>query len=98
MSTGRNAKCTMRNTGDRRSATRLSALCILSVAVLTGACSEGANGATNPPEPLAVQIGAENFVSVKAGTIIVGPIISGELTASREATVRAELGGAILDV
>ncbi len=98
MSTGRNAKCTMRNTGDRRSATRLSALCILSVAVLTGACSEGANGATNPPEPLAVQIGAENVVSVKAGTIIVGPIISGELTASREATVRAELGGAILDV
>jgi RND family efflux transporter MFP subunit len=35
---------------------------------------------------------------VKSGTIIVGPIISGELTPSREATVRAEIGGAIEDV
>ena len=36
--------------------------------------------------------------SVESGTIVVGPIISGELTPTREATVRAELGGAILDV
>lgn len=98
MSTRCNAECTMPNTGDRRSATLLPALCILGVAVLTAACSQGANGATAPPEPLAVQIGAENVVSVKAGTIVVGPTISGELAPTREATVRAELGGAILDV
>src|SRR5262245_9588527 len=76
----------------------LSAACVASLALLTIACSEGANGATPPPEPLAVQIGAENVVAVESGTIVVGPIISGELTPTREATVRAELGGAILDV
>jgi membrane fusion protein (multidrug efflux system) len=97
MSTRCNAKCTMPNTGDRRSHALVPALCALGVAVLTAAC-QGANGATTPPAPLAVQIGAENVVSVKAGTIIVGPIISGELAPTREATVRAELGGAILDV
>jgi RND family efflux transporter MFP subunit len=77
---------------------RLLAFCVLNLALVTAACSEGANGATVPPAPTAVQIGAENVVSVKSGTIIVGPIISGELTATREATVRAELGGSIVDV
>jgi RND family efflux transporter MFP subunit len=47
---------------------------------------------------MAVQIGAENVVSVESGTIVVGPIISGELTPTREATIRAELGGSIVDV
>jgi RND family efflux transporter MFP subunit len=98
MSTTCHAQCKSPGTGDRRSGTLLLAACILNVAVLTTACSQGANGATAPPEPLAVQIGAENVVSVKSGTIIVGPIVSGELTPSREATVRAEIGGAILDV
>jgi membrane fusion protein (multidrug efflux system) len=37
-------------------------------------------------------------VPVVKGTVVVGPIISGELTAAREATVRAELGGAVLQV
>jgi len=45
-----------------------------------------------------VQIGAENVVSVTRGTVVVGPIISGELRAEREATVRAELGGAVIEV
>jgi RND family efflux transporter MFP subunit len=45
-----------------------------------------------------VQIGAENIVTVSAGTVVVGPIVSGELTAAREATVRAELGGAVVEV
>jgi RND family efflux transporter MFP subunit len=82
----------------RRLARALAAACLANLALLTIACSEGANGATPPPEPLAVQIGAENVVAVESGTIIVGPMISGELTPSREATVRAELGGSILDV
>ena len=37
-------------------------------------------------------------MTVTSGTVVVGPIISGELNAAREATVRAELGGAILEV
>jgi membrane fusion protein (multidrug efflux system) len=74
------------------------AVILLNLAVLSAACSQSVDGESAAPAPLAVQIGAENVVAVESGTIIVGPIISGELAPSREATVRAELGGAILDV
>lgn len=50
------------------------------------------------PAPRAVQIGAENVVRVTSDTLVVGPIVSGELRPRREATVRAELAGSILEV
>ena len=71
---------------------------LVNLAVFSASCSQSVDGESAAPAPLAVQIGAENVVSVESGTIVVGPIISGELTPTREATVRAELGGAILDV
>jgi membrane fusion protein (multidrug efflux system) len=71
---------------------------LLNLAAFSAACSQSVDGEGAAPEPLAVQIGAENVVSVESRTIVVGPIISGELAPTREATVRAELGGAILDV
>lgn len=74
------------------------AVIVASVAVISASCNQKVEGEGAAPAPLAVQIGAENVVSVESGTIIVGPIISGELTATREATVRAELGGAVLEV
>jgi len=78
--------------------TRWSQAFILSsVAVLSAACNK-VEGEGAAPAPVAVQIGAENVVAVESGTIVVGPIISGELTPTREATVRAELGGAVLEV
>jgi len=48
--------------------------------------------------PAAVQIGPENVVSVEKGTVVVGPILSGELRPQREAKIRAELGGSMLEV
>ncbi len=45
-----------------------------------------------------VQIGAENVVPVTTGTVVVGPIISGELKPEKEATVRAEVGGSMVEV
>jgi membrane fusion protein (multidrug efflux system) len=48
--------------------------------------------------PVAVQIGPENVVLVERGTIVVGPILSGELRPQREAKIRAELGGSMLEV
>jgi RND family efflux transporter MFP subunit len=79
--------------------TRWSLVLILAnLAVFSAACNQKVEGEGTDPAPMAVQIGAENVVSVESGTIVVGPIISGELTPTREATVRAELGGAILDV
>jgi RND family efflux transporter MFP subunit len=76
----------------------LFAFCILHFALLSAACSEGANGEVAAPETPAVQVGGENVITVESGTIIVGPIISGELRPTREATVRAELGGSIVDI
>jgi RND family efflux transporter MFP subunit len=68
-------------------------------AVITAAC--GTTEAEKAPvaaAPAAVQIGPENVVGVEAGTIVVGPILSGELRPQREAKIRAELGGQMLEV
>ena len=50
-------------------------------------------GATPP-----ILIGQENVVEVTHGTIIVGPIVSGELRPQREAVLRAQVGGSMLEV
>jgi membrane fusion protein, multidrug efflux system len=48
--------------------------------------------------PAAVEVGRENLVVVKRDQISTGPLISGTLAAEREATVRAEIGGSVLQV
>lgn len=53
---------------------------------------------SDPTAAPAVQIGAENVITVKRDHIVTGPLISGELRAGREANVRAELGGSVLQV
>ena len=45
-----------------------------------------------------VRIGAENVVTVMRDTIVVGPNLSGEIRAERDATVRAEIGGSMTQV
>ena len=72
---------------------------LLSSSFFLLSCAESPNGeAPVTTAPAAIQIGAENVVTVERGSIVVGPIISGELRAAREATVRAELGGSMLQV
>ena len=68
--------------------------------VLAAGCGANAErpDAAEPAAPTAVQVGQENVVTVVRDTIVTGPPISGELRAAREATVRAELGGSVLDV
>lgn len=69
------------------------------VAAAITACRPDAGRTDAPAEtPAAVQVGAENVVTVTRDRIVTGPLISGELRAAREATVRAELGGAMLTV
>ena len=71
----------------------------VAAAVLTAAC--GTTEAEKAPvaaTPATVQIGPENVVSVEQGTIVVGPTLSGELRPQREAKIRAELGGSMLEV
>lgn len=77
------------------------ALCLLTFTIIVAACSGGEDKGdepVTPAAPVAVQVGQENVVTVKRGSIVVGPMISGELRAEREATVRAELGGSMLQV
>jgi RND family efflux transporter MFP subunit len=78
----------------------LFALCLLPFALLAAACSGASDDAAakTAAGPSTVQIGPENVVKAVRDTIVVGPNISGELRAEREATVRAELGGAMIQV
>jgi RND family efflux transporter MFP subunit len=76
---------------------------VLTLAALSGvACSGGRDAgsaaASAPESPRTIQIGPENVVSVESGRLVIGPIVSGELRASREATVRAELAGSMTAV
>jgi membrane fusion protein (multidrug efflux system) len=73
---------------------------ILHFALFVSACGGGEEktSAAWPAAPAAVQVGQENIVSVRRGEIVAGPIISGELRAKIEATVRAEIGGPVVQV
>jgi membrane fusion protein, multidrug efflux system len=66
------------------------------VLILSGCKAEAEKSRASVPA--AVQVGSENVVSVDTGTVIVGPIVSGELKPEREATLRAEVGGSMVDV
>jgi RND family efflux transporter MFP subunit len=76
----------------------VSAFCILHSAFLLAACGTEAGNAPAADAPAAVRIGTENVVTVACDTIVVGPAVSGELRAQREATVRAEIGGSLTQV
>jgi membrane fusion protein (multidrug efflux system) len=85
----------------------LSFRALLAMGLAAGTLAAAGCGRTSASEaaaenagkaPAAVEIGPENTVAVTAAEISVGPLISGELQATREATVRAEIGGAILQV
>jgi RND family efflux transporter MFP subunit len=73
------------------------------VAGVLSLASFAACGRTPEPEaaasaPAAIEIGREDLVTVSRAEISVGPLISGELRAAREATVRAQVGGSVLQV
>jgi RND family efflux transporter MFP subunit len=78
----------------------LRALLVFGAATIAAAC--GSNGA--PPVPAAsgpaagISIGAESVVTVQVDEIRTGPLLSGELRAAREATVRAKMPGSVLEV
>jgi len=69
----------------------------LAAAVLVAGCAPAEEVVETAAPPAAIQVGGENVVRVAMDEIQVGPIVSGELRAQREATVRAELGGTVLE-
>jgi RND family efflux transporter MFP subunit len=76
----------------------LLALFLLHFSFVFTACGTEAGNSPETEAPLAVRVGSENVVRVQRDTIVVGPAVSGELRAQREATVRAEIGGALTEV
>ncbi len=83
----------------RRGMLTVVALASLAAACAGGAAKEKANADAAAPAPAPVlDIGKENTVRVATDEIVTGPVISGTLTPKEQATVRAEVGGAILSV
>ncbi len=78
---------------------RLGLALALLAGLTTAACNrQSAEAPAAPAGPAVVELGLENIVTVERQTILVGPLISGQLGPLREATVRAEIGGSILRV
>jgi membrane fusion protein (multidrug efflux system) len=76
---------------------RAAAVLALGALAATGAaCNREPAQAT--PAPAAVRVGTENVATATMETISTGPLISGTLMADREATVRAESSGSVLEV
>ena len=73
------------------------ALCAALLAA-TAACKKTPPPPDAPAAPAAVQVGPENVVAVTMQDISTGPLISGTLAAEKDARVRAEVSGSILQV
>ncbi|RKH05543.1 efflux RND transporter periplasmic adaptor subunit [Corallococcus sp. CA047B] len=71
---------------------------LLGVLWLGAACGQRSEEAAAPTTPQVVSLGPENVVRVSPTQLQSGPIISGSLQARRVASVRAEVGGSILEV
>lgn len=68
------------------------------IGLALAACGTAPAPTATAAPPVVVQVGPENVVRVQRDTIVTGPIISGELRAARESTVRAEIGGSMIQV
>ena len=72
---------------------------VLAAAMLAGGCGGGEKeAATASPQQQAVRVGRESVARVERDQITSGPRISGELRPEREAAVRAQVGGSVLEV
>lgn len=77
-------------------ARRVAALAILSLSGATiGACA-GDSDALAESAPVPMTVGVENVAVASVGTLETGPIVSGALSAEKQATLRAEVAGAVL--
>ena len=65
------------------------------LAIAAGAC-KGGSEAEASPTPATVTVGPENVAVVQHATVTAGPVISGSLGAEKDATIRAQIGGAVL--
>jgi RND family efflux transporter MFP subunit len=75
-----------------------AAACAALALTFVGCRGEAKGDAAADRASAPVVIGPENVIAVQEDTVVAGPIISGELKPEREAILRAQLGGALLEV
>jgi membrane fusion protein (multidrug efflux system) len=73
----------------------LASIVLASISASTG-CRRGPEAAAAEAEKAGMTIGPENIAIVAPGSLMSGPAISGALIPEREATVRAQISGAVL--
>ena len=71
---------------------------LLAAGFALGACNGKEAESATPSTPAGVAVGAENIAIVARGDLASGPAISGALGPEREATVRAQVSGAVMKV
>lgn len=72
---------------------------IVALGLFHAACSGEVRGEdSTAASARSILIGPENVITVQRDTMIAGPIVSGELKPEREAVLRAQLGGSVLEV
>jgi RND family efflux transporter MFP subunit len=71
---------------------------LLALACGVAGCDKGSGGAAAPPPEPEVSLGPENVARAEQRELRSGPGISGTLQARTAASVRAEVGGTILDI
>ncbi len=76
----------------------VSSIRLLSVVAVVSACGGGGSEESDSTNVQATVIGTENIAVVTTGTLQSGPTVSGAIAPEREASVRAQVGGSILQV
>jgi RND family efflux transporter MFP subunit len=84
--------------GFSRKATAVARLALAATLIVSVAACKQDPPPAAPATPVAVQVGAENVAEVTTQDISTGPLISGTLAAEKDARVRAEVSGSILQV
>jgi len=83
------------STCTRRPTASAAALAALALITTLGACG-GKDAEATDNTPVTQQIGSENVVIAASDTIVGGPLLTGALVPSREARIRAEVGGRVI--
>ena len=79
----------------RISSTRARALAAIVAIAAMGGCSSGSAEGSDSATAVTT-VGTENITVVTTGTLQSGPTVSGTITPEREASVRAQVGGSVL--
>jgi membrane fusion protein (multidrug efflux system) len=75
----------------------LALLTLTSIVLSATACKKADDASAATPKVETMLVGPENVAVVKAEQIKTGPAISGSLMPERQATIRAEMSGAVLN-